>query len=585
MSLAIARLDAARRTVDARLSAERHPDGYWVGELASSSLATATAIVALHLADAVEYRSLVEGGLRSLCRYQNVDGGFGDTDRSLSNISTTMLGRAALTICDPDGRYASELKRCEEWLFTRYGRTRDELTRAVRARYGKDNTFAVPILMTGALAGLVDWSAIPFLPFPMAVFPQSMYRMLRLSVVSYALPALIAIGQVIHARKRSWNPLTTAIRSMSIRPTLRVLSRIQPTSGGYLEATPLTSFVVMSLVSSGSGDSAVVKNGVRFLVESVRADGSWPIDTNLSTWVTTLAVNGMCAGNDPAPIPQRDELAAWLLGQQMKAVHPYTGAAPGGWGWTPLSGSVPDADDTPGAILALIHLARMGATIPPEAIRNGMVWLLGLANGDGGMPTFCRGWGQLPFDRSGSDLTAHAIRAIHAGRRFLADDDPRWDGLIRRGFGYLAKQQRADGSWLPLWFGNQDAPDDDNPVYGTSRVLMAYCDTDRTDDGACRRGIAWLMSVRNADGGWGGAAGCASSVEETSVALDALCGLLPLAELESSANWLLTRIESGDWTQPTPIGFYFAKLWYYERLYPATFASGALHRLRAAHGG
>ena len=36
--------------------------------------------------------------------------------------------------------------------------------------------------------------------------------------------------------------------------------------------------------------------------------------------------------------------------------HPYTGAAPGGWAWTDLPGGVPDADDTPGALLALVAL-------------------------------------------------------------------------------------------------------------------------------------------------------------------------------------------------------------------------------------
>ena len=45
-----------------------------------------------------------------------------------------------------------------------------------------------------------------------------------------------------------------------------------------------------------------------------------------------------------------------------------------------------------------------------------------------------------------------------------------------RALAYLAREQRPDGSWLPLWFGNQHAPDDVNPVYGTSRVLAAYRD-------------------------------------------------------------------------------------------------------------
>ena len=34
--------------------------------------------------------------------------------------------------------------------------------------------------------------------------------------------------------------------------------------------------------------------------------------------------------------------------------------------------------------------------------------------------------------------------------------------------------------------------------------------------------------------------------------------------------------------EPAPIGFYFAKLWYYERAYPLVFAVGALGRVASA---
>ncbi len=92
-------------------------------------------------------------------------------------------------------------------------------------------------------------------------------------------------------------------------------------------------------------------------------------------------------------------------------------ADPGGWAWTPLPGGVPDADDTPGAILALhLHLAlgHLG-DMPPRYLHDGLMWLVQLQNHDGGMPTFCHGWGRLPFDRSGCDLTAHALRTSPAG--------------------------------------------------------------------------------------------------------------------------------------------------------------------------
>ena len=49
---------------------------------------------------------------------------------------------------------------------------------------------------------------MPQLPFELAALPFRFFQTIRLPVVSYALPALIAIGLVRHAQRPSWNPLT-----------------------------------------------------------------------------------------------------------------------------------------------------------------------------------------------------------------------------------------------------------------------------------------------------------------------------------------------------------------------------------------
>src|SRR5262249_58059443 len=114
----------------------------------------------------------------------------------------------------------------------------------------------------------------------------------------------------------------------------------------------------------------VIASGVEFLVRSARDDGSWPIDTNLATWVTTVAVNALAAAGDLESLDKKDELRDWLLRQQYTERHPYTGADPGGWAWTDLPGGVPDADDTPGALLALAELAPK--EIVWDAARRGL---------------------------------------------------------------------------------------------------------------------------------------------------------------------------------------------------------------------
>jgi squalene-hopene/tetraprenyl-beta-curcumene cyclase len=467
--------------------------------------------------------------------------------------------------------------------------------RGLRRRYGRDRTFAVPILTNCALAEMVSWREVNPLPFELACFPQAWYRFLQLPVVSYAIPALVAVGQARFHHRPPWNPLWQAVRRMAIGSSLQVLQRMQPPSGGYLEAIPLTSFVVMSLASTGRLNDPVVCRGMKFIQDTVRPDGSWPIDTNLATWNTTLATQALCADGQTDP----DEVASldWLLECQHSQVHAFTAAAPGGWAWTDLSGGVPDADDTSGALLALRGWYELDGLAPEKRrrierhVRRGLRWLWQLQNRDGGWPTFCRGWGKLPFDRSGTDLTAHAIRALSVWRDLV--DPVASDLAIARGLDYLRREQRADGSWIPLWFGNQWRPDEENPVYGTARVLLAYRDLRQLDTQEARRGVLWLLGNQLSDGSWGppprssrSAAQVPGSVEETSLALEALLAALPEPTVhnavERGLSWLVRAIERGEHRQASPIGFYFAKLWYHEKLYPLTFAVSALARAQVA---
>jgi squalene-hopene/tetraprenyl-beta-curcumene cyclase len=301
-------------------------------------------------------------------------------------------------------------------------------------------------------------------------------------------------------------------------------------------------------------------------------DGSWAIDTNLSTWVTTLAVKALGGGFDGA-----DQVRGWLLGQQYRDRHPYTDAAPGGWAWTDLPGGVPDADDTPGAMLALAELGRDAQTTAAAAAAA--AWLQGLQNRDGGIPTFCRGWGALPFDRSAPDLTAHALRAWEVWRPHFSPEAQRKTGAaIASARRYLAHTQAADGSWMPLWFGNQHRADEANPTYGTATVAQALAPSDPMR----HRALSWLLAQQNADGGWGGGDGTPSSIEETALAVTALAGsggqavAGKAAAVSRGAAWLIERTDGGQSFAPTPIGFYFARLWYWEKLYPVVWTVQAL---------
>lgn len=639
----------AHRKVVQELLAARTEAGHWEGRLSTSALSTATAVSALSLYhknqvagpfDERQIVGLIQGGVEYLLGAQNADGGWGDTDKSYSNIATTYLGWAALKLAQST-EVPLNTVRCE----VAVQRARAMIRQwggiaALRQRYGKDKTFVVPILTNAALAGLVDWKEVNALPFEAAWVPQRFYRFLRLPVVSYAVPALVAIGQAKYFHDPP-NLLIRWFRRWAVQPTMNVLRRMQPASGGYLEAAPLTSFVAMSLAATGRANHDVTIHAIRFLLENVLEDGSWPIDTNLATWVTSLSVNAL-ATCPPALEAEKQSIPdattimpasgwQWLLDCQYEEPHPFTGADPGGWGWTNLTGSVPDADDTPGALLALfvaLQLQRQNAarfdqgSLKRRAAR-GIVWLLDLQNSDGGWPTFCRGWGKLPFDRSGVDLTAHAIRAFEVWfPEMEADLRIRMDKALLRGWRYIRRQQEDRGGWQPLWFGNQDLPDDENPVYGTAKTLLGLLALRRHFttrkmphparivslveelEDCLESGIEFLGGLQNPDHGWGGGPSVRafweakgqnpplfeSSVEESALAIEALASWLtttPRATESALADdirrktgagvdFLCQRILRDEHRNSWPIGFYFAKLWYHEELYPLVFCVAAL---------
>ncbi|MBA4408572.1 MAG: prenyltransferase/squalene oxidase repeat-containing protein [Bacteroidota bacterium] len=566
---------------------KRNADGYWEGRLSSSALGVAVAITALHFYDAQGNAPEILSGLNWLKQNLNADGGFGDSPGSVSNVSTSLLCYAAAKITNEPGSSAMLLQQLGNYLRSQnIDISSAQLIRAILDFYQTDRTFSVPILTMCALCGVPGkeaFDSIPQLPFELSLLPRSFYSLLNLSVVSYAIPALVAVGIAIFRFKKKKNPVLKLVRGASVNKSLALLRKIQPESGGYLEAIPLTAFVCLCLIESGYRNLDVVRDGMAFLIRTQREDGSWPIDINLSTWVTTLAVKSVKNHPDILTSDDKQQLTNHLLSIQNKQIHPFNGTQPGGWGWTSYSGSVPDGDDTPGTILALLSLNQENPESVSKSVLSGCNWLMQLQNNDGGFPTFSRGWGKLPFDQSCSDLTGHGLLALAQTEYTYRDslsriEQTKFRRIVVKSLIYLKKNQSSQGFWLPLWFGNQHMADYSNPVYGTARVTAYLNETLNTPLGneyvvICKlmieHGCRYLISAQNLDGSWGGAKNSRGSIEETSLAITALVRNGFQEECASGIKWMAEKVKS-DGIIAAPIGLYFASLWYYEELYPLT---------------
>jgi squalene-hopene/tetraprenyl-beta-curcumene cyclase len=319
--------------------------------------------------------------------------------------------------------------------------------------------------------------------------------------------------------------------------------------------------------------------------------------------------------------PLSEDGLNWLLNQQRNEPNVLTEVSAGGWASSDAPGALPNTSATASVLLSLIRSREHAAISQRDRIERaagrGIVWLLELQNEDGGWATFYRDDALLRRDESGTDVTAQALTALAVWRRDWRKDTSseakrRWSFIderaaraIENGWKYLASHQQEDGSFIPMWFGNEHQAHETNPVYGTAQVLLAGGELDRLETNVSQVAIRWLLASQHSNGGWGpprvpvdysGAETDNSrtwrendtmakfcTVEETSLAISALIPLASSNQAVAQAvsrglNWLTAAVEQDAHRRPAIIGFSLAKLWYHERLYPLAFAAGALSR-------
>ena len=83
--------------------------------------------------------------------------------------------------------------------------------------------------------------------------------------------------------------------------------------------------------------------------------------------------------------------------------------------------------------------------------------------------------------------------------------------------------QKEDGSWDPLWFGNQHLEGENNPLYGTAKVVEGWLclASEPAKESGLSHAIHWLIDQQS-DNGVGATKGLPNTIEETALAVSAL---------------------------------------------------------------
>ncbi|WP_049867891.1 prenyltransferase/squalene oxidase repeat-containing protein [Paenibacillus sp. D9] len=369
-----------------------------------------------------------------------------------------------------------------------------------------------------------------------------------------------------------------------------MLDRIEP-NGTLLTYSTATILMIAALVSIGYPPSHEVirrgLDGIRSLVwDDPRHEISHLQIASSTVWDTAmlgcvLHESGLSADHDAL-----QRAAGYIASRQQTAKgdwarrNPRT--PPGGWGFSDVNTRYPDIDDTT-ASLSMLQRIPAADAFPDEARERGDRWVWSMQNKDGGWPAFERESGspligliqfeqasQIVTDPSTVDLTARTLAwssrrndpapswvsaAVDPGE---GGQDPQGDAAVRAA-AWILKQQQRSGCWPGRWGIAY--------VHGTGAAitgLMAM--RAKRSASALYRGMNWLLSVQNADGGWGES--CFSDVASEYRALGAstpsqtawaLEGLMahpssPPVAIDRGIECLIELLEADDWRSRYPTG-------------------------------
>jgi squalene-hopene/tetraprenyl-beta-curcumene cyclase len=501
----------------------QHPQGWWTGELETNVTMTAEHVLLLRFLG-VSVDPIRAGAREHILQEQREDGSWALYEQGPADLSTTIEAYVALKSLGLDATSAP-------------------MRRALAVIQGLGGLANARVFtrIWMALFGLCPWSGIPTMP-PELVFlpPQVPFNLYDFAC--WARGTIAPLTIVIS--RRPVRPLGVDLSELIVPGTEGALAQV-PGSGVFWWFDKLLK--LYELMPAKPGRRQAQAQMAKWIVERQEADGSWGgiqppwvyslIALNLEgmapqdpvirkglegmrrfsmedtrgwrfqacmspVWDTAWVVRALRVAGFAADHPAMDRAVGWLLREQITRGGDWDvrckGVECGGWAFEFDNDLYPDVDDTAVVVLALLEGGEPSRVA--AAVDRGVSWVRAMRSSNRAWAAFDRDNTRqiayrIPFadfgamiDPPSEDVTAHVLEML--GALGLDERDPDVAG----GLEYLRQTQRQAGSWFGRWGVNH--------VYGTWCVLDSLKALRRGDDMAARA-AQWLLSMQNADGGWG----------------------------------------------------------------------------------
>jgi squalene-hopene/tetraprenyl-beta-curcumene cyclase len=535
-----ARAKETIRKAQELLLSQQKPEGYWIGELFVDSSLVSDVVAFMHWTGDVDFNKQSRC-VKSLLERQMPDGGWNTYYRGPSELNATVKAYFALKLA---GLPAEDPRMVK--------------AHATIVRLGgipKSNTYTKLFL---ALFGQYPWKYLPIIPAEVILLPNwlhfNIYEMsswsrgmvVPLSVINHFKPVrhlppdkqlheLFPYGtehtnlgmpfdKKLFTWKNfflGWDRALKFLESLPWKPFRRralkkaeawILERIGSGCDGLGAIFPSMMYTIMVLKTLGySEDHPILRKAQKDFFDLEINDeerDEFRMQPCLSPiWDSAITAFALVESGIPANDPQIQKAGEWIISKEVKDFrgdwrHKNPTPITSGWAFEFNNKFYPDVDDTFKVLLALGVIRMPDEEAKKEVMERAVQWAISFQCKNGGFAAFdkdvTKKWLQdVPFadhnailDPPCSDITSRALEVF--GCMGLNPKAP----FVRRAIRFVKETQLPDGSWEGRWGVNY--------IYGTWLVLrgLRAIGEDMCQDWILR-GMNWLESCQNADGGWG----------------------------------------------------------------------------------